>query len=104
MTSGYLILPSIIDHNVMRLDRITLLPYRPLAGRYFFAAVPVQVFGLLLVVPADPAIEQLFAGILFAIPAVYVARVNQTAEIHDSGNRQQGERAADCIRECRCHT
>ena len=72
MTSGYLILPSIIDHNVMRLDRITLLPYRPLAGRYFFAAVPVQVFGILLVVPADPAIEQLFAGLLFAIPVVYV--------------------------------
>lgn len=56
----------------MRLDRITLLPYRPLAGRYFFAAVPVQVFGIFLVVPADPAIEQLLAGLLFAIPAVYV--------------------------------
>ena len=72
MTSGCLILPSIIDHNVMRLDRITLFPYRPLAGRYFFAAVPVQVFGILLVVPADPAIEQFLASPLCAIPCVNV--------------------------------
>ena len=61
-----------MDHNVMRLDRITLLPYRPLAGRYLLPTVRMQVFGILPVVPADPAIEQLFAGLLFAIPAVYV--------------------------------
>ena len=56
----------------MRLDRITLLHYRPLTSRYFFAAVPVQVFRVLLMVPADPAIEQLLACLLFAVPAVYV--------------------------------
>ena len=72
MTSGCLILPSIIDHNVMRLDWITLLSYRPLAGRYLLPSVRMQVFGILLVVPADPAIEQFLASLLFAIPAVYV--------------------------------
>lgn len=72
MTSGCLILPSIIDHNVMRLDRITLLSYRPLAGRYFFTAVPVQVFGIFLVVPADPAIEQFLTSLFCAIPCVNV--------------------------------
>ena len=56
----------------MRLDRITLLSYRPLAGRYLFAAVPVQVFGILLVVPADPAIEQFLTSPLCAIPCVNV--------------------------------
>ena len=56
----------------MRLDRITLLPYRPLAGRYLLPTVRMQVFGILPVVPADPAIEQLLAGLLFAIPAVYL--------------------------------
>ena len=80
MTSGYLILPSIIDHNVMRLDGIVLLSYRPLAGRYFFAAVPVQVFGILLVVPADPAIEQILAGLLFAIPCVNVLWHRRTSQ------------------------
>ena len=72
MTSGCLRLPSIIDHNVMRLDRITLLSYRPLAGRYLLPTVRMQVFGIFLVVSADPAIEQLLTGLLFAIPAVYV--------------------------------
>ena len=56
----------------MRLDRITLPSYRPLAGRYLLPSVRMQIFGIFLVVPADPAIEQLFAGLLFAIPAVYV--------------------------------
>ena len=72
MTSGCLIFPPIIDHNVMRLDRITLLPYRPLAGRYLLSTVRMQIFGIFLVVPADPAIEQLLTGLLFVIPAVYV--------------------------------
>ena len=75
MTSGCLILPSIIDHNVMRLDWITLLSYRPLAGRYFFAAVPVQIFGIFLMIPIDPAVKQLLAGLLFTIPAVDVLSI-----------------------------
>ena len=66
--------------NVMRLDRITLLPYRPLAGRYFFAAAPVLVFGIFLVVPADPAIEQFLASPLCAIPAVYVLWHRKTSQ------------------------
>ena len=64
----------------MRLDRITLFSYRPLAGRYFFAAVPVQVFGIFLVVPADPAIEQILAGLLFAIPCVNVLWHRRTSQ------------------------
>ena len=72
MASGRFIFLLIADHNVMRLDRITLLSYRPLAGRYLFSTVPVQVFGILLVVPTDPAIEQLLASLLFAIPCVNV--------------------------------
>ena len=72
MASGCFIFLLIADYNVMRLDWITLLPYRPLAGRYLLPSVRMQVFGIFLVVPADPAIEQLLAGLLFAIPAVYV--------------------------------
>lgn len=72
MTSGCLILPSIIDHNIMRLDRITLLPYRPFAGRYLLPTVRMQVFGIFLVVPADPAIEQFLTSPLCAIPCVNV--------------------------------
>ena len=75
MTSGCLILLPIIDHDIMRLDRITLLPYCPLAGKHFPPTVRMQVFRVLFMVPADPAIEQLFAGLLFAVPAVYVLRI-----------------------------
>ena len=72
MTSGCLILPSVIDHNIMRLDWITLLPYRPFAGRYRLPTVRMQVFGIFLVVPADPAIEQFLTSPLCAIPCVNV--------------------------------
>lgn len=72
MTSGCFIFPPIIDHNIMRLDRITLLPYRPLAGRYLLPTVRMQVFGIFLVVSADPAIEQFLTSPFCAIPCVNV--------------------------------
>ena len=47
MVSGRFIFLLIADHNVMRLDRITLFPYCPLAGRYLLPTVRMQVFGIL---------------------------------------------------------
>ena len=72
MTSRCLILPSIIDYNVMWLDRITLRPYRPFAGRYLLPTVRMQIFEIFLVVPADPAIEQFLTSLFCAIPCVNV--------------------------------
>ena len=72
MASGRFIFLLIADHNGMRLDRITPLPYRPLAGRYILLSVRMQVFGILLVVPADPAIEQFLTSLFCAIPCVNV--------------------------------
>ena len=80
MASGCFIFLLIADYNVMRLDWITLLPYRPLAGRYLLPSVRMQVFGIFLVVPADPAIEQILAGLLFAIPCVNVLWHRRTSQ------------------------
>ena len=80
MTSGCLILPSIIDHNVMWLDRITLRPYRPFAGRYLLPTVRMQIFGIFLVVPADPAIEQFLTSLFCAIPCVNVLLHRRTSQ------------------------
>ena len=70
MASGRFIFLLIADHNGMRLDRITPLPYRPLAGRYILLSVRMQVFGIFLVVPADSAIEQFLTSLFFVLSLV----------------------------------
>ena len=70
MASGRFIFLLIAGHNVMRLDRITPLPYRPLAGRYILLSVRMQVFGIFLVVPADSTIEQFLTSLFFVLSLV----------------------------------
>lgn len=75
MASGRLIFSAFVDHNVMWLDRIPLFSDRPSAGRYFLLSVDMQVLWIFLVVPIDPAIEQVLSALLFAIPSVYILSI-----------------------------
>lgn len=75
MTPGCLVFPAAVYQNVVRLDRIIFLPDTPFSFTDFPETVFMQVLGIFLMVPADPAVKKLLPGLPFPIPAVDISGI-----------------------------
>lgn len=75
MTPGCLVFPAAVYQDVVRLDRIMFLPDTPFSFTDFPETVFMQVLGIFLMVPADPAVKKLLPGLPLPIPAVDISGI-----------------------------
>ena len=75
MASGCLKLLPVKYNYIVWLDRIVLFPYRSPTIRNLLFPVLMQIFGIFLMIAADPAVEQLLTVPLLTITVVDIFRI-----------------------------